>query len=106
MAGIRYLRHRAPTDREPTLGAVILARRGAELLFQVLTEREENNSIAIAPNESFSGWTKMFTDPRLCAPIVDQLAFNGAIVETGTELLSPRPQLGTTPAMRIPAPRS
>ncbi len=27
---------------------------GAELLFQVLTEREEKNSVAIASNESFS----------------------------------------------------
>jgi len=31
-----------------------LDRRGAELLFQVLTEREEKNSAAIASNESFS----------------------------------------------------
>lgn len=46
-----------------------LDRRGAELLFQVLTEREEKNSVAIASNESFSGWTKTFTDPRLCAVI-------------------------------------
>ena len=61
-----------------------LDRRGAELLFQVLTEREENNSIAIASNESFSGWTKTFTDPRLCAAIVDRLTFNGTIIETGS----------------------
>lgn len=37
------------------LGYMELDRRGAELLFQVLTEREEKNSIAIASNESFSG---------------------------------------------------
>lgn len=30
-----------------------LDRHGAELLFQVLTEREEKNSVAIASNESF-----------------------------------------------------
>jgi DNA replication protein DnaC len=42
-----------------------LDRRGAELLFQVLTEREERSAIAIASNEPFSGWTKTFTDPRL-----------------------------------------
>jgi ABC-2 type transport system ATP-binding protein len=47
--------------------------------------REENNSIAIASNESFSGWTKTFTDPRLCAAIVDRLTFNGTIIETGTD---------------------
>lgn len=45
-----------------------LDRRGAEMLIQVLTEREETASVAIASNESFSGWTKTFTDPRLSAP--------------------------------------
>jgi hypothetical protein len=60
-------------------------RHGAELLFQVLTEREEKNSVAIASNESFCGWTKTFTDPRLCAAIVDRLTFNGTIIETGTD---------------------
>ncbi len=49
------------------------------------TECEEKNSVAIASNESFSGWTKTFTDPRLCAAIVERLTFNGAIVQTGTE---------------------
>ncbi|MFF2937755.1 ATP-binding protein, partial [Streptomyces mirabilis] len=62
-----------------------LDRRGAELLFQVLTEREEKNSVAIASNESFGGWTKTFTDPRLRAAIVDRLTFNGTIIETGTD---------------------
>ena len=66
------------------LGYMELDRRGAELLFQVLTEREETNSVAIASNESFSGWTRTFTDPRLCAAIVDRLTFGGNIIETGT----------------------
>ena len=67
------------------LGYMELDRRGAELLFQVLTEREEKASVAIASNESFSGWTRTFTDPRLCAAIVDRLTFNATIIETGTE---------------------
>ncbi len=62
-----------------------LDRRGAELLFQVLTEREEKNSVAVASNESFSGWPKTFTDPGLCAAIVDRLTFGGNIIETGTD---------------------
>ncbi|MFF1839407.1 IS21-like element helper ATPase IstB [Streptomyces sp. NPDC058231] len=41
------------------LGYMELDRRGAELLFQVLTEREEKNSVAIASNESF-GKAHMF----------------------------------------------
>jgi DNA replication protein DnaC len=40
------------------LGYMELDRCGAELLFQVLTEREEKNSLAIASNDSFGGWTR------------------------------------------------
>lgn len=67
------------------LGYMELDRRGAELLFQVLTEREERSAVAIASNEPFSGWTKTFTDPRLCAAIVDRLTFGGHIINTGTQ---------------------
>jgi DNA replication protein DnaC len=66
------------------LGYMELGRRGAEPLFQVLTEREERSAIAIASSEPFSRWTKTFTDPRLCAAIVDRLTFAGQIIETGT----------------------
>lgn len=40
--------------------------------------------MAIASNESFSGWTKTFTEPRLCAAIVDRLTYGSNIIETGT----------------------
>ncbi len=40
---------------------------------------------AIASNNTFSGWTKTFTDPRLCAAIVDRLTFGANIIETGTD---------------------
>ncbi|WP_344244464.1 ATP-binding protein [Actinocorallia libanotica] len=67
------------------LGYMELDKRSADLLFQVLTEREETASVAIASNDSFGGWTKTFTDPRLCSAIVDRLAFNATIIETGTD---------------------
>lgn len=44
----------APELLRQELGYMELDRRGAELLFQVLTEREEKNSVAIASNESSS----------------------------------------------------
>lgn len=66
------------------LGYTELDRRGAALLLQVLTEREETASVAIVSNDPFSSWTKTFTDPRLCAAIVDQLTIAGNIIETGT----------------------
>ena len=50
------------------LGYMELDRRGAELLFQVLTEREEKNSVAIGSNEAFSGWTKPSPTPASAPP--------------------------------------
>src|SRR6266511_197891 len=67
------------------LGYLELDRRGAELLFQVFTEREEKASIAVASNAAFSEWARTFTDPRLCAAIVDRLTFDAHIIETGTD---------------------
>ncbi|GAA4816489.1 hypothetical protein GCM10023353_23370 [Tomitella cavernea] len=59
--------------------------RGAELLFQVITAREERASIACASNAPFSEWGATFTDPRLAAAVVDRLTFNAHIISTGTD---------------------
>jgi DNA replication protein DnaC len=67
------------------LGYVKLDTRGAELLFQILTEREERSSIATASNLPFSEWGKVITDARLVAAIIDRLTFNAHIIETGSE---------------------
>jgi len=72
------------TERHPIPRAA-----GVELLIQVLTEREERSAIAIASDEPFSSWTKAFTDPRLCAAIVDMLTFAGQITETGSASYRP-----------------
>ncbi|MCI0686870.1 MAG: IS21-like element helper ATPase IstB [Sporichthyaceae bacterium] len=71
---------------------------GAKLLFQIFTEREERRAIAVASNAPFSEWKRTFTDPRLCAAIVDRLTFNGHIIETGTSSY----RLATTRAKRQP----
>lgn len=65
------------------LGYVSLDPRGAELLFQIITEREERASIATASNSSFSEWGQTFSDPRLAAAVVDRLTFNAHIINTG-----------------------
>lgn len=66
------------------LGYVHLDPRGAELLFQIITAREERASIACASNAPFSEWGATFTDPRLAAAVVDRLTFNAHIIQTGT----------------------
>lgn len=67
------------------LGYLQLDTRGAELLFQVLTDREERASVAVASNAAFSEWGTTFTDPRLAAAVVDRLTFNAHIIHTGTD---------------------
>jgi DNA replication protein DnaC len=59
--------------------------RGAELLFQIITEREERASIAIGTNLPFSRMGHRLPRPRLVAAIVDRVTFNAHILETGTQ---------------------
>ncbi len=66
------------------LGYVHLDAHSAELLFQILTEREERASVAIATNAPFSEWTKTFTDKRLAAAVVDRITYRAHIIQTGT----------------------
>ena len=78
------------------LGYVQIDPRGAELLFQIITEREERASIAIATNLPFSEWGTVFPDPRLVAAIVDRVTFNEHILETGTQSYRLRTSKATT----------
>jgi DNA replication protein DnaC len=78
------------------LGYVQIDPRGAELLFQIITEREERASIAIATNLPFSEWGTVFPDPRLVAAIVDRVTFNAHILETGTQSYRLRSSKTTT----------
>lgn len=67
------------------LGYVRASEAGAELLFQVLAERNESASIIVTTNLPFGEWTRIFTDARLCKAVVDRLTFGAHIIETGTE---------------------
>jgi DNA replication protein DnaC len=78
------------------IGYLHLDPRGAELLFQVITEREERASIACASNAPFSEWGNTFTDPRLAAAVVDRLTYRAHVIQTGTESY----RLRTTRALR------
>ncbi len=67
------------------LNYVSLDPRGAELLFQIITAREERASIAVASNSPFSEWGNTFTDARLAAAVVDRLTFHATIITTGSQ---------------------
>jgi DNA replication protein DnaC len=82
------------------LGYVQIDARGAELLFQIITEREERASIAIATNLPFSQWGSVFPDPRLVAAIVDRVTYNAHILETGTQSYRLRTSTSSTTRRR------
>ena len=67
------------------LGYVPLAELGAELLFQVISDRAEKASVLITTNLPFSEWTKVFTNARLCKALLDRLTDRAHIIETGNE---------------------
>ena len=67
------------------LGYVPFAEVGAELLFQVISERAERATLIITTNLPFSEWTQVFTNTRLCKAILDRITDRAHIIETGSE---------------------
>jgi DNA replication protein DnaC len=67
------------------IGYVPFADVGAELLFQVISDRTERATLIVTTNLPFSEWTQVFSNPRLCKAIVDRLTDRAHIIETGTE---------------------
>jgi len=67
------------------VGYVPFAQVGAELLFQVISERAERATLVITPNLPFSEWTQVFTSARLCKALLDRITDRAHIIETGTE---------------------
>jgi len=86
------------------VGYVHLDPRGAELLFQIITAREEKASIACASNAPFSEWGATFTDPRLAAAVVDRLTFRAHIIQTGTDSYRLRATRAAKTTNRRPPP--
>ncbi len=67
------------------LGYLALPDGAAELVFQVITERNERGSLIVTTNLPFGEWTKVFPDPRLAKAVVDRITHRAHIIDTGTE---------------------
>lgn len=67
------------------VGYVPFAQVGAELLFQVISERAERATFIITTNLPFSEWTQVFPSARLCKALLDRITDRAHIIETGTE---------------------
>ena len=55
------------------LGFVPLSKTGAELLFEIISQRYERGSIIITSNLPFDEWTEVFGAERLTGAILDRL---------------------------------
>jgi len=62
------------------LGYIPFSKEGAELLFQVLAERQEKGSVIITTNLGFADWTQVFGDPVMTAALLDRLTHRAHIV--------------------------
>ncbi|MET8543922.1 ATP-binding protein [Kitasatospora sp. NPDC004799] len=60
-------------------------RKGAKLLFQIFTEREERKAAAVATNSPFTEWDRTFGDARFCAAIAGRITVRCTLIRTGTE---------------------
>ena len=63
------------------LGFVPLSRTGAELLFEVFSQRYERGSILVTTNLPFDEWTEVFGSERLTGTLLDRLTHHVHILE-------------------------
>ena len=67
------------------LGFVPLSHTGAELLFEVFSQRYERGSILVTTNLPFDEWTDVFGSDRLTGALLDRLTHHVHILEMNGE---------------------
>lgn len=67
------------------LGFVPLSKTGAELLFDVFSQRYERASTLVTSNLPFDEWTQMFGSERLTGALLDRLTHHVHILEMNGE---------------------
>ncbi len=67
------------------LGYLSFSRSGAELLFQIFTDRYERSSSLITSNLAFSDWGQVFQGERMTAALLDRLTHRCHIFEMNGE---------------------
>ena len=67
------------------LGYVPLSKTGAELLFEVFSQRYEQGSTLVTSNLPFNEWTEVFGSERLTGALLDRLTHHVHILEMNGE---------------------
>jgi len=63
------------------LGYISFDKSGAELLFNLISSRNDNGSIIVNSNLTFDRWEEIFHDPTLTTAVVDRLTLRGHILD-------------------------
>ena len=66
-------------------GFVLLSKTGAELLFELISQRYERSSTLITSNLPFEEWTETFGSERLTGALLDRLTHHVSILEMNGE---------------------
>ena len=67
------------------LGYVPLSQTGAELLFEVFSQRHERGATIVTSNLPFEDWTSVFGAERLTGALLDRLTHHVHILEMNGE---------------------
>jgi len=67
------------------LGYISFDKEGAELLFNLISSRNDKGSIIVTSNLTFDRWEEIFHDPTLTAAVVDRLTHKGHILDISRE---------------------
>lgn len=63
------------------LGYVSLDKTGCEILFNLISSRNDKGSIIVTSNLTFDRWEEVFKDPTLTGALVDRLAHKAHILD-------------------------
>ena len=90
------------------LGFVPLSRTGAELLFEVFSQRYGRGSVLVTTNLPFDEWTEVFGSERLTGALLDRLTHHLHILEMNGESRpwATRPQRRCSTGMGMPRRRN
>jgi DNA replication protein DnaC len=86
----RLLRYQKNLSRQELLivdelGFVPLSKTGAEMLFEVLSQRYERSSTLVTSNLPFAEWTEVLGSERLTGALLDRLTHHVHILEMNGE---------------------
>jgi len=67
------------------LGYVSLEKSGCEMLFSLISSRNDKGSLILTSNLTFDRWEEVFRDPTLTSALIDRLAHKAHVLDISRE---------------------